>query len=169
MWYYRRLPDGLVIMHSRREHAEQLEALQRVCFPTLDDAERFKAAHYRKHIELFEDGQFVVLDGERVVGATSTIRLEFDFEHVNHTFRDVIQGGWLTSHQPAGEWLYGADMSVAPEYRRRGLGTALYAARQETVWRLGLKGQVPDGMIRDYGAVKDRMSAEEYYKGVVAG
>ncbi len=169
MWYYRVLPDGLVIMHSRREHAEQLEALQRISFPTLADAERFKAPHYRKHIELFEDGQFVVLDGGRVVGATSTVRLHFDFDHVDHTFSDVIQGGWLTSHDPRGEWLYGADISIDPAYRRRGLGTALYAARQETVWRLGLEGQVTAGMIRDFGAVKDRMSAEEYYQGVVAG
>jgi 4-aminobutyrate aminotransferase / (S)-3-amino-2-methylpropionate transaminase / 5-aminovalerate transaminase len=169
MWYYKRLPDGLVIMQTRAEHAEQLEALQRVCFPTLDDAQRFKAAHYLKHVELFEDGQFVVLDGDRVVGATSTIRVQFDFHHADHTFADIIQGGWLTSHQPAGEWLYGADMGVAPDYRGRGLGTALYAARQETVWRLGLKGQVIAGMIRDYGAVKERMPAQEYYRGVVEG
>ena len=47
MWYYRRLPDGLVVMQTRPEHAPQLEQLQRVCFPTLDDAERFKAEHYR--------------------------------------------------------------------------------------------------------------------------
>ena len=30
-------------MHTRPEHAEQLEELQRVCFPTLADEERFKA------------------------------------------------------------------------------------------------------------------------------
>src|SRR5262249_8689436 len=97
MWYQRRLPDGLVVTQTRTEHAEQLEELQRVCFPTLDDEERFKARHYRKHIEIFEDGQFVVLDADRVVGATSTIRLDFDFQHVDHTFADVIEGGWLTS------------------------------------------------------------------------
>ena len=169
MWYQRRLPDGLVVMQTRTEHADQLEELQRVCFPTLDDDERFKARHYRKHVELFEDGQFAVLDGDRVVGATSTIRLDFDFDHVNHTFAEIIEGGWLTSHQPHGSWLYGADMGIHPAYRRRGLGLALYAARQETVWRLGLKGQVTAGMIRDYGAVKDRMSAQDYYDGVVAG
>ncbi len=44
MWYYRKLRDDLVVMHTRPEHAPQLEELQRVCFPTLDDAERFKAA-----------------------------------------------------------------------------------------------------------------------------
>ena len=105
MWYYRRFPDGLVVMHTRLEHAEQLETLQRICFPTLDDAQRFKAAHYRRHLELFPDGQFVVLDGDCVVGATTTLRLPFDFDHIDHTFADIIQGGWLTSHQPAGDWL----------------------------------------------------------------
>ncbi|MGH9143945.1 MAG: aminotransferase class III-fold pyridoxal phosphate-dependent enzyme [Vicinamibacterales bacterium] len=169
MSYYRRLSDGLVVMHTTRHHAEQLEELQRICFPTLADAERFKAAHYRKHLELFPEGQFIALDGDRVVGATTTLRLQFDFDHIDHTFADIIQGGWLTSHQPTGDWLYGADVGVDPGYRGRGLATALYAARQETVWRLGLKGQVTAGMIPGYGAVKDRMSAEDYYQGVVEG
>ena len=169
MWYYRKLDDGLVVMQTRAEHAEQLEALQRACFPTLADEERFKAAHYRKHVELFPDGQFVVLDGRAVVAATTTLRLHFDFDHVDHTFADVIQGGWLTSHESDGDWLYGADVSVDPAYRRRGLGLALYAARQEAVWRLGLTGQVTAGMIPGYGAVKDRISADDYYRGVVEG
>src|SRR3989442_9522229 len=171
MWYYRRLAgsqDGLVIMQTRPEHAPQLEELQRVCFPTLADAERFKAAHYRKHIELFADGQFVALDGDRVVGATTTLRRHVDFQHIDHTFADIIQGGWLTSHEPDGDWLYGADLGVDPAYRGRGLARALYAARQETVWRLGLKGQVTAGMISGYGAVKDRMTAQAYYDDVIA-
>src|SRR5262245_35841573 len=154
MWYYRRLHPGegapgvikdLVVLQTRPEHVTQLEELQRVCFPTLDRSERFVAAHYVKHIELFPDGQFAVidvLDGDRVVGATTTLRLHFDFDHVDHTFADIIQGGWLTSHEPDGDWLYGADVGIHPSYRRRGVATALYAARQETVWRLGLRGQV---------------------------
>jgi 4-aminobutyrate aminotransferase/(S)-3-amino-2-methylpropionate transaminase len=167
--YYRLLPDGLVVRHTRAEHAAQLEELQRVCFPTLDDAERFKAPHYRKHLELFPEGQFVVLDGDRVVAATTTLRLDFDFSHVTHTFAEIIQGGWLTSHQPSGAWLYGADIGVHPDHRGRGLALALYAARQELVWRLGLRGQVTAGMIPGYGAVKHRMSADAYYQDVVAG
>src|SRR5919106_4206328 len=167
--YYRRLPDGLAVLHTRPEHAAPLEELQRVCFPTLADAERFKAPHYRKHLELFPEGQFVVLDDDRVVAATTTLRLDFDFAHVTHTFADIIQGGWLTSHQPGGAWLYGADIGVHPDYRGRGLALALYAARQEVVWRLGLKGQVTAGMIPGYGAVKHSVSAERYYEDVVAG
>ena len=162
-------PDGMVVVQARPEHATQLEELQRICFPTLDDAERFKAAHYLRHLELFPDGQFVVLDGDAIVGATTTLRLRFDFERVHHTFAGIIQGGWLTSHDPDGNWLYGADLGVNPAYRGRGLATALYAARQETVWRLGLEGQVTAGMISGYGAVKDRMSAQDYYQAVIEG
>jgi 4-aminobutyrate aminotransferase/(S)-3-amino-2-methylpropionate transaminase len=169
MSYYRRLPDGIVIMRTKPEHALALEHLQEVCFPTLADAERFKARHYLRHIELFADGQFVALDGDQVVGATSTIRLDFDFGHVDHTFADIIQGGSLTSHQPGGAWLYGADIGVHPAYRGRGIATALYAARQETVWRLGLRGQVTAGMIPGYSKVKESMTAQQYYEAVVSG
>jgi 4-aminobutyrate aminotransferase/(S)-3-amino-2-methylpropionate transaminase len=168
-WYHRKLADGLEIAQARPEHAAQLEELQRICFPTLAEDQRFKRAHYLKHMELFEDGQLVALDGDAVVGATTTLRLDFDLNHVDHTFAEIIQGGWLTSHQPDGAWLYGADLSVRPEYRGRGLATALYAARQEVVWRLKLKGQVTAGMIPGYGPLKETMPAQEYYEGVLAG
>jgi GNAT superfamily N-acetyltransferase len=167
--YRRVLPDGLVIASARPEHAPQLEELQRVVFPTLADEERFKAPHYLKHLELFPEGQFVGLDSDRVVAATATIRLRFDFDHVNHTFGEIIQGGWLTSHEPDGDWLYGADIGVHPDYRGRGLAQSLYAARQQLVWELGLKGQVTAGMMSGYGAVKDEVTAEDYYAGLVSG
>jgi len=167
--YRRVLPNGLAIVSARSEHAAQLESLQCVVFPTLADEERFKAAHYLKHLELFAAGQFVGLDGERVVAATATIRLHFDFADRSHTFADIIQGGWLTSHEPDGDWLYGADVGVHPDYRGKGLAQALYAARQELVWTLGLKGQVTAGMMSGFGAVKHQMSAVDYYEGLVAG
>ena len=160
--YRRCLPSGLWVVSTGPEHADRLETLQHVVFPTLADAERFKAPHYRKHVELFPEGQLVVVDGDRVVAATSTIRRRFDFSHPEHTFADIIQGGWLTSHDPDGDWLYGADLGVHPDYRGRGLARVLYAARQELVWTLRLEGQITAGMISGYGAVKDRMTAAEY-------
>ena len=169
MSYFRKLRDGLTLLHTQVDHCDKLEQLQFACFPTLDDSQRFKAAHYRKHIEIFPEGQFVVVDGDRVVGATSTIRLDFDFEHCNHSFDEVIQGGWLTSHQPQGGWLYGADIGTHPDYRGKGIAGALYAARQEMVWRLGLQGQVTAGMLPGYNAHREKYTVPEYYEKVVSG
>jgi GNAT superfamily N-acetyltransferase len=106
---------------------------------------------------------------DRVVGMTSTIRMDFDFEHLNHTFADIIDGGWMSTHDPAGPWMYGADIGVHPDYRGRGIARALYAARQDTVRRLGLVGQVTVGMPSGYGEVKHAMTMDEYYEELVAG
>jgi GNAT superfamily N-acetyltransferase len=165
----RLLSSGIRICSTGPEHAPDLEKLQILCFPTLEDEERFKRDHYLKHIELFPEGQFVALDGSRVVGMTSTIRLDFDFDHADHTFADIIQGGWLTSHQPRGRWLYGADIGTHPDYRGRRIARGLYAARQDTARRLGLEGQVTVGMLRGYGALKETMSAAAYYDSVLQG
>ena len=169
MTEYRRLSDGLAVWRTGPEHVAQLEELQRIVFPTLAPEQRFEARHYIRHVELFPEGQFVVVDGTRVVGMTSTIRLDFDFDHPAHTFDDIIQGGWLTSHQPDGAWLYGADIGTHPDYRQRGIARALYAARHDTVHALGLAGQVTVGMPSGYGAVKQLMTAEQYYAELVSG
>lgn len=160
------------IVNTRAEHAEALEALQKIVFPTLDPSERFEARHYRKHIEIFPEGQFVALDRahvDRVVGMTSTIRMNFDFDHPGHTFADVIQGGYLTSHDPNGRWLYGADIGVHPEYRGKKIARMLYAKRHALVRSLGLAGQVTVGMPSGYGAVKATISAEAYYAELLDG
>jgi GNAT superfamily N-acetyltransferase len=168
----RRFGDGLAVCRTGPEHAAELEELQRIVFPTLAPEERFAAPHYLRHLELFPEGQLCVVDraaGGRVVGMTSTIRMDFDVAHPDHTFADIIQGGWLTSHQPAGRWLYGADLGVHPDYRRRGIARALYAARHELVRRLGLLGQLTVGMPSGYGAVKHAMTAAQYFAELAAG
>jgi GNAT superfamily N-acetyltransferase len=167
--YERVLATGIVTKATAQEHVDALEELQRLVFPSLDDSERFKAEHYRRHIELFPEGQFVALAAAHVVGMTTTLRMGFDFDHPNHRFADVIGGGWLTAHDPGGDWLYGADIGTHPDWRRRGIARALYRARHDTVKALGLRGQVTVGMLRGYGAWKDRIPASEYYRELLAG
>jgi GNAT superfamily N-acetyltransferase len=168
----RRFGSGLAVVATAREHAAQLGELQRIVYPTLAPEERFEARHYLRHIELFPEGQLCVIDENHsghVIGMTSTIRMDFDFAHPQHTFADVIQGGWLTSHDPDGAWLYGADIGTHPDYRRHGVARALYAVRQDLVRRLGLRGQLTVGMPSGYGAVKGSLSIEQYCAELEAG
>lgn len=167
--YLKDLKNGIRIRSTRAADAEQLEELQKLVFPTLADEERFKAGHYRRHVDVFPEGQFVAAHGDKVVGMTTTIRYAFDFDHVDHSFEEMIDGGWLGTHQPAGEWLYGLDIGVHPEYRRRGIARALYQARQDLVERLGLRGQVTVGMPIGYGKVKGQMTAQQYFDKLVTG
>ena len=169
MPYQRTLPNGLVVKATAAEHAEQLEQLQIACYPTLADSQRLKARHYLKHIELFPEGQFVVVDGIKVVGMTTSIIVSDESLDGEHTFDDFYAEGWLTPHDPNGTWLYGIDVGTAKDYRGRGVARAMYVARHETVSEFGLKGQCTVGMLSGYGAVAANMRAEEYYRRLEAG
>ncbi len=153
-----------IISSIDAKHVEELEELQRIVFPTLLDEERFHAAQYLKHIEIFPEGQLMVLFQGKVIAATSTLRYNFDMNSPYHQFSDIMGGGWLTTHQPNGAWLYGLDVSVHPAHRGKGLARLIYRTRHEIVTSLKLKGQVIVGMMSGYGKLKESLSAEEYFE-----
>ncbi len=167
--YHKILPGGYVLQNTTPKHAVQLEALQKTVFPTLSDEEQFKAAHYLKHIEIFPEGQLLITDGDKVIAMTTTMRSSFDFDHYHHTFLETVAGGWLSNHDPDGDWLYGLDMGVHPDYRGKKLARELYTARHEIAAQLGLKGQLTVGMMNGYGAVSNILGGEAYYNELLEG
>ena len=163
-------PAAFTVVQSTLAMAPALEAIQRASFPTLAADELITAAHYRAHIERFPEGQLAVVTAERQLVACSTdFRTTFDFGHIEHRYIDAVDHNWLGRHDPDGDWLYGADVGVLPEYRRRGLARRLYEARHALVRRLRLRGHVAGGLLRGYGAWKARMAVDEYVARVVAG
>jgi ribosomal protein S18 acetylase RimI-like enzyme len=153
-----------VVRNMQAGDAADLEELQRIVFPTLADEERLHARQYRQHLVVFPEGQFVVEEEGRIVGMTTTMRLDFDFTDYGHRFEELFAGGWLGRHEPKGEWLYGLDIGVHPAYRGRGFGRWLYRARQALVGQLNLKGQLTVGMMNGYGVVARQQSGDEYYR-----
>jgi GNAT superfamily N-acetyltransferase len=167
--YYKEIGNGLVVRHMQKEDAPALEILQIIVFPALNEDELILAVHYRRHLEVFPEGQFVITDNDKVIGMTTTMRSNFNFSNHHHTFKETIAGGWLTNHQPDGEWLYGLDVGVHPAYRGKGLARHLYRARHEIAKEFGLRGQVTVGMMNGYGTVSDKISGEKYYEELLAG
>ncbi|MDZ4763787.1 MAG: GNAT family N-acetyltransferase [Chloroflexota bacterium] len=156
----------VIITNTQPEHAAALGAMQRTIFPTLPDSELFTEAKYRKHIELFPQGQFVVLvykDGAWLpVGSSSTYRTTFDFDHYDHTYDEAIAGGWLTCHERSGDWLYGVDMAMHPDYRGLRIGRRLYDARQALVQHLNLRGEIAGGLMPHYELHRKDLSVAQY-------
>jgi GNAT superfamily N-acetyltransferase len=151
--------------------ADRLAAIQEACFPTLSPAERMRAEHFRSHMAVFPEGQHAVVERETgMVAASSTdFRTRVDFGHYQHRYLDAVADNWLTGHDPEGDWLYGADVGVHPDYRGRGLSTLLYAAQHDLVRRLGLRGRVAGALPTGYGRVAREMSIEAYVGAVVRG
>lgn len=160
---------SIQIVNLRPEYFAALEQLQIDCYPTLADVELMKAHHFASQYRIFPEGQFVALDGERVVGQGSGFFTDFDFDHPAHTFREICAGFHFTNHNPAGAYYYGADSSVHPDYRGRGIGKLLYQARKALVRRYGKRGIVAGGALPGYARYKATMSPQEYVAKVAAG
>src|SRR5688500_8642602 len=162
---------GYEVVPSQPSMADALAAIQSACFPTLSPAQRMTAEHYRSHVAVFPDGQHAVVETAtaRVVAASTDFRTRVDFGHFQHRYMDAVAGNWLTSHDPVGDWLYGADIGVHPEFRGRGLTILLYQAQHALVRRLGLRGHVVVALPSGYGSVAREVAIEAYVGGVVRG
>lgn len=161
--------DDIIIQNIRPVHARDLEQLQRECFPTLSENELMTEAHFLNHCELFPQGNFVAIVDGRIVGLGSGFLIDFDFDDAQHTFQDIIDEGYYTHHDDDGDWYYGGDISVHPDFRRRGIGSKLYEARKNIVRTLNRKGIVAGGLIPDYADYKDDLSPRVYVDKVVRG
>jgi GNAT superfamily N-acetyltransferase len=161
--------DELCVTTIEPSHFAQLAALQQICYPTLGAHELMTVAHFESQHRLFAEGQIVVLADDWVVGQGSGFFIDFDFAHPHHTFREICAGFYFTNHNPAGAYYYGADISVHPNYRGRGIGRQIYAARQALVKRYHRRGIVAGGLIPGYAAHKTTLSVQEYVDRVVAG
>ncbi|HMO59377.1 MAG TPA: GNAT family N-acetyltransferase [Roseiflexaceae bacterium] len=159
----------ITIVNTRPDHLAQLAIHQRICFPTLAEHELMNEEHFASQLHLFAEGQHVALDGDRVVGQSSTLRCRADQVFQPHTFHEIIAGGFFTTHDPHGEWLYGADMSVHPDYRGLRISSRLYETRKQLVRRLGMRGMIAGGMLPGYRSHADRLSVEDYVAQVAAG
>lgn len=161
MIYKSILENRFIVRTAIPFDAIQMEYVQACCYPTLHESEIMTRAHFENHIKVFPEGQIVVEENGKLVGAASTFRCNFP-EH-DTTFLEETDNLWITNVQiPDGDWMYGIDMGVLPEYRGLGLSKEMYNARNEVCKQLSLKGQIIAGMTIGYGKHKDKMTIEEY-------
>lgn len=161
MIYKKVIDNSFTIRNATLEDAVEMEYVQAQCFPTLHESELMNSAHFANHVKVFPQGQLVVEKDEKIIGSASTFRCDFP-EH-EHTFLESCDNLWITNaHISNGDWMYGFDMGVLPEYRGLGLSKEMYKARHEICRALGLKAQIIAGMTIGYGVVKDKMTIQEY-------
>lgn len=149
------------------KYAKQQANLQKIVFPTLSEEELMTEEQYLRHIEIFPEGQMIVLEGENVIASTTTLLQ--NYHSGPHTFLEISDNLWLGTHNPKADWLYGLDVSVHPDYQGKGIGREIYNARQEVAKSLRTKGQMTAGMPIGYDKVKDQMTIAQYCEKLIKG
>ena len=117
----------------------------------------------------FPDGQLVAeIDGVIIGYATSEI-VQLDAEIEEYSYDELTGAGTFSTHDPAGDTLYGADIAVHPDYRGRGVAGKLYAGRKKLVKRYNLRRMIAFGRIPGYRSMSGELTAREYVDQVVNG
>lgn len=109
------------------------------------------------------------LDDGRVVGQAGGILLDFDFDQPQHTISEITGEHQCGNHDAGGDWYYGTDIVVHPDYRRRGIGRRLYELRKDLVRQMNRRGIIAGGHIHGFSDHKHAMTAAEYVDKVAAG
>jgi GNAT superfamily N-acetyltransferase len=110
----------------------------------------------------------VAVDDNRVIGSASNCQITLATWNSHISWDETVGGFSFEGHDPNGEMLFGADISVHPEARGRGVGRALYVARFELVRQQGLSlfgtaCRMPDFASAGFG------TPQEFAESVVRG
>lgn len=139
--------------------------VQRLCFAKMKP---WKPDQFESQIARFPEGQICIeVDGRLVASASSLIVDESEYEDWED-WHKMSDGGFITNHDPEGDTLYGIEMQVHPEYRGMKLARRLYDSRKELCRARNLARMMVGGRIPGYLAQKDKMSAQEYVRQVLA-
>lgn len=164
----------IIIKPTTAAYADSMERLTSIVYNMDARAEEecLDARHFRHHVDVFPEGQFIAVDTrtDEVVGLTVSMLVDFDPLVPHHgSWWDAIGQGWLTPHTPTGEWMYGVESCVHPAYQGCGIGSKLMNARFDVLRRLNLRGMIAGSAIIDYPAVASEVSVEQYIQDVAAG
>ncbi|WP_455168858.1 GNAT family N-acetyltransferase, partial [Aegicerativicinus sediminis] len=122
----------------------------------------WKENHIEKLLHKFPIGQVVIKINGQLAGTALSIIVDEDRINQDHTYREITDNYTFNSHNSDGDFLYGIDVFIKPEFRGLRLGRRLYDYRKELCENLNLKGIVCGGRIPNYHKYADELSAKDY-------
>lgn len=153
----------LILRNLRLDDFDDIAEIMRLVY--LDMGPWLKR-QYTSQISRFPEGQICIEDKGRVVAAAIGLIVDYDKYDDIHTYKEITGDGYLTTHDPNGDTLYGVDMFVHPDYRDMRLGRRLYDARKELCENLNLRRMVVGGRIPGYAKYADSITPQTYVQRV---
>jgi predicted amidohydrolase/GNAT superfamily N-acetyltransferase len=121
---------------------------------------------FAAQISRFPEGQFCIEDRGKVIAAVISLIVDYKKFGDFHSHAEITGDGYLTTHDPTGDTLYGVDVFVHPDYRGLRLGRRLYDARKDLCRKLNLRRIIFGGRIPGYDSLSHGLTPQEYIEQV---
>lgn len=126
----------------------------------------WKESHIETLLKKFPEGQIVLKVNGKIAGCALSIIINSAKFEGQHTYKEVTGNYTFSTHTKYGNFLYGIDVFVKPEFRGLRLGRRMYDYRKELCEKLNLKGILFGGRIPSYHKYAETMSPKEYIEKV---
>lgn len=156
----------VTIRNVRRSDFEAIRILQQKVYPHLKP---WSFEQLENHIKVFPQGQFVAEFEGKIVGTASSLIIFWEEYGPLHSWSEITGKGTFNTHTPEGKTLYGAEVCVDPDLRKRGIGRKLYTARRKLCKELNLKRIIAAGRIPNYHKYANKYDAHTYAMHVIWG
>lgn len=153
----------------RRADIQAVQQLEAASFPSIPVDKHWKPEMLRAHIEKFPEGQYVATIDGWIVASSTSLRVPLARALRPHRWTEITGGGYLTTHDPEGDVIYGTEIMVHPDARRGGIARKLYRLRKDLAVTLNARALVTGGRIPGYAKHAAKLTPVEYVKSVVAG
>ena len=157
-------------MPIQLEHVHGVKRVLDRCFPDMPPTEQYSIEELEELAEVFPEGTIIALDGDKVVAMSAGSFVDLDFDNLPPRERDLLHDeDGISTHTPDGEYYYGSDIGVDPDYQGRGIARELYNRRKALVRTYNKRGFVAAGVLPGYEKHWDEMDIRTYVDKVIAG
>lgn len=102
--------------------------------------EPYLAPPLRGQINHYSEGCFVAVYEDKIIGYCATMRTTEKKALKRHTWMEMTANGYCSTHKPDGDYLYGVEVMVDPNYRGLRIGERFYSERRNLCKHYRLKG-----------------------------
>jgi ribosomal protein S18 acetylase RimI-like enzyme len=127
---------NLIIRNATPADLIEIQKLSEKVYP---DIPPYSLDVLRGQLNNYPEGQFVAAYDKKIVGYCATIRVSEQVALAPHTWRQITGGGYGSTHLATGEYLYGMEIFVDPDYRGLRIGERLYSERKKLCLYYNLK------------------------------
>ncbi len=151
----------------RNAEKADIPAILKLSKEIYDTIPPYSKAQLSGHINTFPDGQFVALYEDKIIGYCATIQVSGELALAQHTWTSITGGGYGSTHNPDGNYLYGMEIFVDPAFRGIRVGERFYQARKKLCLTLSLAGIVFGGRLPSLSQkIKQVKTAQGYIDAV---
>jgi predicted amidohydrolase/GNAT superfamily N-acetyltransferase len=150
----------LKLRNTQLSDYEDIREIMDLVYPTMQGA--WSNKQFASQISRFPEGQICIEDNGKVVAAAISLIVDYARYGDRHSYTQITGNGYITTHDPSGDTLYGVDIFVHPDYRGMRLGRRLYDARKELCEKLNLRALVAGGRIPGYQHHYQEMTPRQY-------